>query len=206
LALILLCFVFHCFTLLLHVASLTLRLVAAYSIFHALLCYCLLFPSCFTLILLDVSLMLHLTTTYSLMLHLLLHAHSYFACCYLFLPLHFALLLFTPFFVFRLIATCSLLHISPCYLSTPSFMFHPTTTCSFLHASPYCYLLFPLCFTLWLPVFSFVFHFVTYLLLRTSWCCFCHECQCYEVQSFKCSSMIYIINLYLTFNLISLYS
>jgi hypothetical protein len=94
--------------------------------------YCFLRPSCFTLILLDASLTLCLATTYSLTLHLLLPALSCFACCYLFLPLRFTLLLFIPSFVFPLTATSSLLHMSPCYLRTPSFMFHPTTICSFL--------------------------------------------------------------------------
>jgi hypothetical protein len=138
--------------------------------------YCFLPPSCFTLILLDASLKLCLVTTYSLTFHLLLPAPSCFACCYLFLPLCFALLLFTPSFVFPLTTTCSFLCISPCYLPTPFFMFHPTTACSFLYVSPYYYMFFLLCITLPLLVFSFVFHFVTCLLIHTSSCCFYHGC------------------------------
>jgi len=66
------CFVFRCFTLLLHVLSFTLHLVDACSILCVLPCYCLLPPSCFTLLLLNASLTFHLTTTYFLTLHLLL--------------------------------------------------------------------------------------------------------------------------------------
>jgi hypothetical protein len=149
LAVIFLCFVFHCFTLLLHIPSFTFHLVATYSIFRTLPYNCLLPPSCFTLILLDASLTFHLATIYSLMFHLLLLAFSHFAYCYLFLLLHFTQLLFTPSFVLHLATTCSFLHI-----------FTLLPTYSLLHVSPYYYMLPPLHFTLPLPTPSFV-HYPT---------------------------------------------
>jgi hypothetical protein len=208
---------------------LLLHLVTICSFLHTLPCYCLLHLSHSTLLLFVTSFMFHpnttrcfphalpcyylllhpsLVATYSFVLHFLLPIPSFalhpmimnsFLCAspysYFFSPSHFTLL-----------PTYSLLHVSPYYcllpplrftllLHAPFFVLYPTTICFF-----------PLCFTLQLPAFSFVFHFATYLFFRTSSCCFYHRCQCYEVQSFKCSSMIYIINLYLTFNLISIHS
>jgi hypothetical protein len=73
-----------------------------------------------------------------------------FACCYLFLPLCFALLLFIPSFVF----------LPYSYFFFPSH-FTLLPTYSLFHVSPYYYMFLPLGFTLLLPVLSFVHYLMT---------------------------------------------